>query len=121
MKKIFQFGLLFFFSQILIFSLNSCKNDKLPEPQIPNFCDSISATYTDSVKSIIDSKCSVSGCHLNAQGPLLNNYTEVFGNAQRISARALDQKTMPPAGMPQLTNEEIEILSCWREAGFPEN
>jgi uncharacterized membrane protein len=73
------------------------------------------------VKAIIDAKCSVAGCHLNTQNPNLNNYTQVFGSSDRIAVRALDLKTMPPLGMPQLTEDEIKILTCWKEAGFPEN
>jgi hypothetical protein len=34
--------------------------------------------------------------------------------------RALDLKTMPPFGMLQLTEDEIKILTCWKEANFPE-
>jgi uncharacterized membrane protein len=58
---------------------------------------------------------------LNTQNPVLNNYTQVFGSSGRIAVRALDLKTMPPQGMPQLTDDEIKILTCWKESGFPEN
>jgi uncharacterized membrane protein len=121
MKKMIRF---FTASAVLIiafYSFYACKQDKLPVPEVPTFCDSITATYTDTVKAIIDSKCSVAGCHLNTQNPNLNNYTQVFGSSDRIAVRALDLKTMPPLGMTQLTEDEIKILTCWREAGFPEN
>lgn len=107
---------------ILLFNFfSACKTDILPEPQQPTFCDSITATYNASVKDILDAKCAVAGCHLNTQNPILNNYSQVFENSDRIAVRSLDLKTMPKFGMPQLTDEEIEILTCWREAGFPEN
>jgi hypothetical protein len=120
-KKTLRFTTASAVSMIVFYSFFACKQDKLPTPQAPSFCDSISATYNDSVKAIIDSKCSVAGCHLNTQSPILNNYTQVFGSSGRIAIRSLDLKTMPPLGMPQLTEDEIKILTCWREAGFPEN
>jgi uncharacterized membrane protein len=106
---------------ILLFNFfSACKTDKLPEPQQPTFCDSITATYTASVKDILDAKCATGGCHLNSQSPILSDFTQVFGNKERISVRALDLKTMPPMGMPQLTEAEIKILTCWKEAAYPE-
>jgi uncharacterized membrane protein len=120
MQKLIRFFALSSTALILFYSFLSCKQDKLPTPQAPTFCDSISATYNDSVKAIIDSKCSVAGCHLNSQSPNLNNYSQVFGSSNRIAVRALDLKTMPPIGMPQLTEDEIKILTCWKEANFPE-
>ena len=121
MQNLIRTGIASFAAILVFYSFFSCKQDKLPLPEVPTFCDSITATYTDSVKAIIDAKCSVAGCHLNTQNPILNNYTQVFGNSGRIAVRALDLKTMPPQGMPQLTDDEIKILTCWKEAGFPEN
>lgn len=121
MKKLFKFGTASFAALLVFYSFFSCKQDKLPLPEVPTFCDSITATYDGSVKAIIDAKCAVAGCHLNTQNPNLNNYSQVFENSDRIAVRSLDLKTMPQFGMPQLTDEEIEILTCWREAGFPEN
>lgn len=120
MQKLIRFFALSSITLVLFYSFFSCKQDKLPLPQVPSFCDSITATYNDTVKAIIDAKCSVAGCHLNSQSPNLNNYTQVFGNSNRIAVRALDLKTMPPLGLPQLTEDEIKILTCWREANFPE-
>jgi uncharacterized membrane protein len=120
MKKLFKFGTASFAALIVFYSFFSCKQDKLPLPEVPTFCDSITATYTDTVKAIIDAKCSVAGCHLNTQSPNLNNYSQVFGSSERIAVRALDLKTMPAVGMPQLTEDEIRILTCWRESNFPE-
>ncbi len=121
MKKLFKIGTASFAALIVFYSFFSCKQDTLPVPEVPTFCDSITANYNETVKAIIDAKCSVAGCHLNTQNPNLNNYTQVFGSSDRIAVRALDLKTMPQQGMPQLTEDEIKILTCWKEAGFPEN
>jgi hypothetical protein len=115
------------FSFLLLFtvanSLYSCRADELPEPAVPTFCDSITSSYNSNVKSIIDSKCAVSGCHLNSQSPNFNSFTQVSGNAEIMMSRALDQpgNPMPPTYATALTQEEKNILSCWRNAGFPEN
>ncbi len=121
MKKLFKIA---FPSFALMFSFQlfySCKTNEIPEPQELSFCDTVTANYTANVKAIIDAKCSVANCHLNAQSPNLNDYTQVFGSKDRIGIRALDQQTMPPMGMPALTAEEVAILNCWRAAGFPQN
>lgn len=121
MKKLFKVLSAFVLILLLFNAFYACKTDELPNPEVPTFCDSIAANYTDTVKAILDAKCSVGGCHLNSQAPNLNDFTQVSGSATRIAVRALDAQTMPPLGMPALTDREKEILNCWRNAGFPEN
>lgn len=113
---LFPMALLF----VAVTFFQGCKADKLPDPVTASFCDTISATYNASVKAIIDSKCAISSCHGGPQGPNLSTFSGVSGASDRIAARALDLQTMPPSSMPQLTNEEMDIMNCWRNDGFPE-
>ena len=108
------------FAGIGLLTMQGCKADKLPVAENPTFCDSITATYNASVKAIMDAKCALPSCHGGPQSPSFVDYTAISSVTDRIAIRALDLQTMPPSGMPQLTNEELDIMNCWRNAGFPE-
>ena len=101
-------------------------------------CDSFTATYDGDVKAIINSTCAYAGCHSGGSTagqtiPTESNDFTTFASLQpildadRFNARALVAQNMPPAdfvpeGFPtELTEEELEILTCWHEAGYPEN
>jgi hypothetical protein len=110
------------FTLILVLG-TSCVNDTVPEPVYP--CDDLAVTpnYDNDIKSIIDTNCAFSGCHIsgfnagdfsNYQG--MESYLPI-----RISEEVLGEKTMPPNGFTALTQEELILISCWLEAGHPEN
>jgi len=120
MNKFFWGISLSSFLLVTIFALSSCKADKLPAVGQVEFCDTIDASYTASVKQILDAKCAIPACHGGPQSPSLSTFADVNARTTRIVARALEQQTMPPANMPQLTNEEIDILNCWKNENFPE-
>ena len=123
-KKMLLFSLLF---ACFIFS---CGDDEEP-------CDSFTATYNGDVKAIIDASCAYSGCHAgganaNANIPLGSNDFTTYASLKPgldvggFNARALVAMDMPPAasvpaGSPtELTAEQLEILTCWHNAGYPE-
>lgn len=99
-------------------------------------CDDTPANYA-AVKTIIDGSCAYTGCHdgtgSNAFIPTgANDYTNFAGlkaslDGGSFNTRTLDKKTMPPAafvpaGFPTtLTEEQLKVLTCWHEAGYPEN
>jgi uncharacterized membrane protein len=121
MKNIFQSTLMLIFTVVLMQLFFACKSDELPAAIDTVDCDVVPANYNDSVKAILDSKCSFNGCHADNQSPIMTNYSEALNSSQRIIVRALDVQTMPPAGLPQLTEREKSILRCWSNKGFPEN
>ncbi len=99
----------------------------------PAFDDAV--VFTDMVKPILDEKCI--GCHNSrkAKGGLVMETPELllkggkdgslWDTAQadlgllfrRIHLAAEDEKHMPPAGKPQLTDQEIAILFNWVKQG----
>ena len=95
------------------------------------------ATYETNVKPIIDKSCAYSGCHSGADAGMFvseiskdyTNYEGLLGtlNNGSFAIRTLDTLDMPPpfftpADKPQeLTAEEINILTCWVDNGFPKN
>ena len=87
-----------------------------------------SYTYNQDVKAIIDASCAYAGCHV--AGFALGNHTSYstlkpqLDNGQ-FKKRVLDERTMPPSYAPDdkpksLTEEQINIISCWAEDGYPE-
>lgn len=128
-------GLLF---AILVFLfVSSCTNDELPRPEIPEYCDTLTASYLLNVKPIIDASCAYSGCHDGAGGIGPGNYKNYNGIVGVLESglfrqRVLTQKDDAVVGMPpnsnvypesekdDLTEEELRVIECWINAGYPE-
>ena len=72
------------------------------------------------IMPIISTNCAVSGCHADTRSPNLNTSEQIIGSAERIQART-SAGTMPPAGRPDLTDDEIALISCWVEDGAQNN
>jgi hypothetical protein len=104
---------------ILLF--NSCYNDKEELLYPGATCDGVAASYSAHVQPIIESVCAVSGCHGTGEtnGPgQLTNYTEVKNAAIQIK-QAVVSRFMPQD--TTLTNTQIRTISCWVDAGAPNN
>jgi hypothetical protein len=115
----------------LLFTAWACTTDSLPEPAVGE-CDNIEPTYTQDIRPIIENSCAYSGCHLDGSD---GNFQSFAGlrpyledgsfRIRVISERADGIRGMPPNyapdGRPQdLTTEELELITCWLAAGFPE-
>ena len=102
----------------------ACVNDKLPEP-MPAECDPI-PVYDLEVKPIVESNCSTPSCH-DGSGNAPRNYTTYQGMLSTlengsISDRVLVTLDMPPSYASfQMSAEDLEVLRCWLENGFPKN
>ncbi|HHM20865.1 MAG TPA: hypothetical protein ENJ20_02475 [Bacteroidetes bacterium] len=119
--------------------LTACTSDKLPPNDSPAFCDNLFPTYSQDVKTIIDESCAYSGCHDGAGGIGPFNYTDYKTLSDYLDTkmavfrdRVFDQKEDPVIGMPpdqsvypesfkdDLTEQELEVLRCWLDSGYPE-
>lgn len=124
---------LLFFSQLIL--LTACTEDMLPEPE-PSMCDGLMPTYETDIRPIIEASCAYSGCHLGGGGggqPNYEGYEDLLPDIEngtfrdRVILRQADENVgMPPNyapdGRPQdLTADEILLMECWLEAGYPEN
>ena len=124
-----------FLSLVGLFTLSTaCTTDKLPEPEPPELCDTLVVSYNLQIKDIIDRNCATPGCHRQGtQAP--GNYTsfnslEPFLTEREFKRFVVDLRNDPELGMPpnwatnpgpqDLTQEEFDIVSCWIEAGYPE-
>ncbi len=99
--------------------------------------DMCEATYDTNVKPIIEAACSYSGCHSGGDASMWvpdgsKDYTTYAGMLDNLNnglfkERTLDSLNMPdpmfvPDNYPEtLTQEELDILACWIDNGFPEN
>ena len=87
-----------------------------------SICDSV--TYTNDIKPIIDSKCV--SCHY-AGGTGNGDYqtSPYAGLKQKVDNgsfknRAIILHDMPQGG-PPLSQEEMDLINCWLDAGAPNN
>lgn len=106
---------------VITFSLASCLTNVDEEiqldPGVEDPCADI--TFTMNVKPIIDNNCV--GCHSttgSASFLNLESYETVTANAARVKSEVVS-RDMPIGG--SLTNEEIQAISCWVDAGAPNN
>lgn len=109
---------------IFIFVTPSCTFDTLEPPVVQEFCDTLNVSYTNQMKTIIDTKCATPGCHI--AGFSSGNFSTYDAMISRLESgligkRTVELKNMPPQGSPTLTEEELDIFNCWLSKDFPEN
>lgn len=78
-------------------------------------------TLFTAVKSVLQTNCALSGCHIGATPTGGLNFTDdctIVGSWDRIKARAVDAPTsMPPAPNPQLSATDKQKILDWITAG----
>lgn len=79
-------------------------------------------SFDASVKSIIETNCAVSGCHVAGTGRAnFTQFSAIRDNASTIKSYT-QNGIMPPAGSGHtLTDDEIQEIACWIEDGTPQN
>lgn len=116
-------------SVVLLFE--NCTADALPEPvDLP--CDGVMPTYESDIREIVERTCAYSGCHLGGAPGLYNEYEGLLSNLESglfrrrvIEIREDATLGMPPDYAPEgrarsLTADELMRITCWLEAGYPE-
>ena len=79
------------------------------------------ASYSNDIKGIIETSCSVSGCHVSG-----GSAPFAFTNVASVQAHASAIKTvtangsMPKSGTP-LTQVQKDRIACWVDDGAPNN
>lgn len=121
-QTIIQFAIAFIFIAII----QGCYFDKeellYPGSTQAVDCTTVPATYSADVSPIIIAKCAEATCHDAATasgGFIFENYNQVHDALDRVQARAIIERTMPPTA--PLSPSEINILKCWIESGAPNN
>lgn len=128
--KIKQIRLLAFLMSLMFLIAIGCNKDEGDDPieeepteeEDPtngDDCVTEGMIYNGEIKTIIDNSCATSNCHAGTNSlPSLATYNDVVSRIDRVSARALDLQTMPPAG--PLEDCDMKKLKAWIEAGTPE-
>ncbi|HRG10860.1 MAG TPA: hypothetical protein PLJ08_19965 [Cyclobacteriaceae bacterium] len=83
---------------------------------------STSVSFQTQISAIIQTRCSLTGCH-NGDNGASRNWTvlsNVQTNATNIKSRT-GARSMPPAGAQQLTQEQIDLIACWVDSGAQNN
>ncbi|MEO6550416.1 MAG: hypothetical protein ABIN94_20590 [Ferruginibacter sp.] len=116
----------FFLSMMAVMLLNSCYNDnaEILYGTHDTGCNAIQAKYATDISQIVTTKCAIAGCHNanaanNPAGFSLLTYQQVSAKKDRINARVVIEKTMPPSG--PLPAADINKLACWIASGAPNN
>ncbi len=124
-----QQRILFYFLTISCFLLlhSSCVSESLdPDPAL--VCNTV-VTYDDQMAEIIDNSCAYVGCH-DGGGDAPGDYTNFAVLSTNLNEtferRVVEEQNMPPEYAPEgspktLTADELNLMRCWIEDGYPEN
>jgi hypothetical protein len=78
-------------------------------------------SYSTEIESIIAANCATSGCHVSGSSvPNFSTYSGVASRAQSIKQRTANG-SMPPSSRPDLTPQQIQLISCWVDDGAKNN
>jgi len=118
----------FFVLTLLIITIQSCEDNKLPEPGTID-CDGFKTVSFDvDIEPIINSNCAIvgdGGCHNGGNGPDLD--WRVFSNFQDHAPQVEDRVQRPVGAdghMPKvgtITDAQIKLLVCWVRQGAKDN
>jgi hypothetical protein len=100
----------------------ACKKDSENDsPSGTVDCGTITTTFSGTVSPLMATSCAKSGCHASgsSNGPgALTTYTQIF------NARAQIRAAVASGLMPQdatFTAQQKAIITCWIDAGAPNN
>lgn len=107
----------------LLASLSSCYYDKeaLLYPPASD-CSTVNVSFNQDILPLVQTNCAFAGCHgassSNKGGPF-TNYTQIKNKASII--KSVTGTRIMPQGGGSLTAEQIKLISCWVDAGAPNN
>ncbi|WP_246144103.1 hypothetical protein [Neolewinella aurantiaca] len=127
MRNIWLFCLLI----CAVLCFDACTKDALAEP-VAVTCEDDTPTYEDDIREIVERTCAYSGCHLGGAPGIYDSYDGLLNHLEngRFRQRVISSRSDPTLGMPpdyspdgratSLTPDELLIITCWLDAGFPE-
>jgi len=114
---------------IISLLIAACANDQTADPNSGDCNLPSEVSFAVDIQPIINASCAYSGCH--GQNGVSGDFTTYDGmlaalDADKIQARVLDAKDMPPTYAPddkpkELTNCELDFIQSWVDAGYPNN
>jgi len=103
---------------LVVIIVNSCSSDNIEELYgLPDFvCDPEQVGFSSVIQPIIQTNCAISGCHVPGTGRAnFQDVDQIKFNAVEMKkrTRSLDM----PRGGGSLSQEEIDLISCWVDSG----
>jgi hypothetical protein len=79
-------------------------------------------SYNNDVRTIVATKCAISGCHNGSRSPNLSSFSGLKNNAGLVKAE-ISRHSMPPSNSPAgpLAQSQIDLITCWINDGAPNN
>ncbi|MEQ8924776.1 MAG: hypothetical protein RLO81_03120 [Fulvivirga sp.] len=79
-------------------------------------------SWSSQVETIIQTNCAINTCHDGSRASLpdYNVLSNVQNRADVIRSRT-QSGNMPPAGRPDLSQDEIDLIACWVDDGALDN
>jgi hypothetical protein len=74
-------------------------------------------SFSGAISSIISTNCGINGCHNGSRNPNLSSYAEISSNGASIVGAI--SSNMPPG--KSLTQDQINLITCWVNDGVPNN
>ena len=115
-SKLLRIGFLAFAAAVF-----SCSNDNEEDLFGPlNFICNETVTFKDVIKPIIDTNCTVTGCHVPGTG--LPDFTQF--SVIELEANSIKERTSigdMPRGGRVLTDLQIAQIACWIDNGALNN
>lgn len=101
---------------LAVLGFASCNKTEAP------VCDGSSPTYDANIKSIIDNNCT--SCHDAGSGD--GDYTTYAAfsshrSSGKFESSVLVKQDMPESGNNPLSQDQLNLIQCWVENGYPEN
>lgn len=89
-------------------------------------CETLNATFEGEVLNILKTTCAYEGCHTTY---LVYDSLKIRTDNGKFEEKVLNPDAdlpMPPARVPEgkpknLTDEQLQILQCWKDIGYPKN
>ncbi len=100
----------------------ACTSDNVEDYYGTVDCASRNVSYEMDIVPIIKSNCAIPGCH--APGTYLPDWTKyenLVAHAQKIKKYTFEGIMPPSYSGKSLTIEEVRTISCWIDAGTPNN
>lgn len=126
----YLFNMKIIFNIFIGFLLLSCNSDKIDSSDLLCSEEMQEQTrYNTNIKSIIDNSCAYSGCHDGSQNiNEASNYTSYQGLLPTLENGLIWRDVFVTVEMPEsgseglefFTGNNVELLRCWLENGYPE-
>lgn len=134
LRYLFEFGMGFFVAGIFLIGCANDKPEVMPKDNTPPTCDTVSVTYSLTVKPIIQAACLDAGCHCPTcpqPGGFANwnTYSGLFEYAgDSLRKLMLLQKIKHEGSAPYMPLDAAKLSDCeiakiqqWINLGAPNN